>query len=360
MNFLISLLTAAVFAAVSRQALRKKPVPFYLLAILAAIGVYFLKSNSFEAQGITRYLCDMFEKAGFSTALFVLVMYAGALPAGSRCSRLLMPIRGQLSILASILTLGHNAAYGRTYFVWLLTDRSRMSNLTGAAAVCSLIMITVMLPLFATSFLTIRRKMKPVRWKRLQRWAYLFYGLIYVHVMLLNFSQRQLLRCQVNMAVYTTVFSHYAVCRILKALHKKDKTYPLGRTQCFAALLCAAAGSLFLMVPKNTPASSPLPHFSETTEAASRSLQDGTFSGTAYGYAGNITVSITVEAGQIIDIRFTGYDDELEYFDYGQDMLSIIRRDPETGIDSISGATYTTSAVRRAYNAALDSAAVSP
>ncbi|MBQ3880064.1 MAG: FMN-binding protein [Oscillospiraceae bacterium] len=37
-----------------------------------------------------------------------------------------MPMRAQLSILACILTIGHNIAYGKTYFVMLFGAPSRM------------------------------------------------------------------------------------------------------------------------------------------------------------------------------------------------------------------------------------------
>lgn len=47
-------------------------------------------------------------------------------------------------------------------------------------------MIAIMLPLFITSFKRVRRRMKPGNWKRLQRLAYVFYGLMYIHVLLLN------------------------------------------------------------------------------------------------------------------------------------------------------------------------------
>ena len=49
-------------------------------------------------------------------------------------------------------------------------------------------MIAIMLPPFITSFKRVRRRMKPGSWKRLQRLAYVFYGLMYIHVLLLNLS----------------------------------------------------------------------------------------------------------------------------------------------------------------------------
>ena len=43
-----------------------------------------------------------------------------------------------------------------------------------------------MLILTVTSFPQVRKKMNAVKWKKLQRTAYIFYGLIYAHILLIN------------------------------------------------------------------------------------------------------------------------------------------------------------------------------
>ena len=53
------------------------------------------------------------------------------------------------------------------------------------AGILSIIMILIMLPLCITSFKSVRKKMKGVTWKKLQRLAYVFYALIYAHVLVL-------------------------------------------------------------------------------------------------------------------------------------------------------------------------------
>ncbi|MCH5194966.1 MAG: hypothetical protein J1F11_13490, partial [Oscillospiraceae bacterium] len=74
-------------------------------------------------------------------------MWTGALPNGSAPIKKLMPIRGELSIFAAILTLGHNIGFGQTYFVRLFTDYSRMSSSQIAASVLTIIMLVIMIPL---------------------------------------------------------------------------------------------------------------------------------------------------------------------------------------------------------------------
>lgn len=86
------------------------------------------------------------------------------------------------------------------------------------------LLLMIMLPLFVTSFPSVRRRMQPMRWKRLQRWAYLFYGGIYLHVASLYIFD--LKRKSIEFASYTLIWGLYAILRIGKALkscRKKQK-----------------------------------------------------------------------------------------------------------------------------------------
>ncbi len=52
-------------------------------------------------------------------------MYTGALKNGSKLMKILMPIRAELSIIASILTLAHNISFGRYHFITLFTKQNQ-------------------------------------------------------------------------------------------------------------------------------------------------------------------------------------------------------------------------------------------
>lgn len=222
MTFLISFALAALLIAVGRDTLKKHPIPFYLGAAVLAVAVILCTVTGAVAAfplWFRTWVWPIFSKASFSTALFVVVMYTGALPNGSPLMKRLMPIRGELSIVASILTLGHNLSYGRTYFRFLFTQPDRLPPNQIAAAILSLLMMCIMIPLWITSFPAVRKKMKARNWKRLQRLAYAFYAMIYCHVMLLTVPS--LLQgnrtAQLTVLVYSVVFLSYAVCRIQKA-----------------------------------------------------------------------------------------------------------------------------------------------
>ena len=179
MVFLISLGIAILFVVLFDKPLRKHPAPFYAgSAIIALAATAVSWSGAALPAGFAAYLWPVLARGGLAGALFVLVMFAGAFPNGSAPIKKLMPIRGQLSIVASILTLGHNAAYGKIYFVRLFANPASLPFNQLLAAICSVLMLIVMLPLFVTSFSCVRKKMNPKKWKRLQRSAYVFYGLL--------------------------------------------------------------------------------------------------------------------------------------------------------------------------------------
>lgn len=260
MIFLISLALAVLFILACARPLKKHPFPFYAAAAAAALAVIGCTwcRVSFPAW-FQNWIWPLFARGALATALFAVVMWTGALPNGSKAMRLLMPVRGELSILASILTLGHNLAYGQTYFRLLFTLPGRLPANQRAAAVCSLVLIAIMLPLFVTSFRTVRSRMNPRSWKRLQRLAYAFYGLLYVHIMLLSVPSALAgyPRYALNILVYSIVFLGYGACRITKAqMIRIRQTDGLPRRQA-AALAGALALSLCLTAAVSFAAARP-------------------------------------------------------------------------------------------------------
>lgn len=142
-----------------------------------------------------------------------------------------MKIRGELSITAAILVLCHNFTYGITYFKMLFIKPEALSATQFTAALISLVLIIIMIVLTVTSFQAVRKKMKAKKWKQLQRTAYVFYGLMYVHIMLINipYARLGLGTYIANVVIYSIVFLGYAAMRIAKAVSAKatraGKTY---------------------------------------------------------------------------------------------------------------------------------------
>lgn len=230
MLLIISLIIVSLFIYFLKDSLKKHAGIYYIGAAVISIAVFligflpmplFLKNN----------ILGIFAKGSLGTAMFVAVMYAGALPKGSKLIAPLMKIRGELSITAAILVLCHNFTYGITYFKMLFIKPAALSATQLTAAIISLVLIIIMLVLTVTSFQAVRKKMKAKKWKQLQRTAYVFYGLMYVHIMLINipYARLGLGTYIANVVIYSIVFLGYAAMRIAKAVSVKaaraGKTY---------------------------------------------------------------------------------------------------------------------------------------
>lgn len=230
MLLIISLIIVALFIYFLKDSLKKYANIFYIGAAVISIAVFLLEFLPMPLF-VKNNILGIFAKGSIGTAMFVVVMYTGALPKGNKLIAPLMKIRGELSITAAILVLCHNFTYGMTYFRMLFTKTSLLSATQLAAAVISLVLIAIMLVLTVTSFPSVRKKMQAKKWKQLQRTAYVFYGLMYVHIMLINipYARLGLGMYIANVVIYSIVFLGYAAMRIAKAVSVKaaraGKTY---------------------------------------------------------------------------------------------------------------------------------------
>lgn len=86
--------------------------------------------------------------------------------------------------------------------------------------------------------------MNPKKWKQIQRSAYVFYGLLYVHIMLINipYARMGLHMYAVNVLVYSIVFAGYAAMRIRKWVLTKIRmpTAFYKESQCGSICVCSA------------------------------------------------------------------------------------------------------------------------
>ena len=222
MLLIISLIIVALFIYFLKDSLKKYANIFYIGVAVISIAVFLLEFLSMPLF-VKNNILGIFAKGSLGTAMFVVVMYTGALPKGNKLIAPLMKIRGELSITAAILVLCHNFTYGMTYFRMLFTKTSLLSATQLAAAVISLVLIAIMIVLTVTSFPSVRKKMQAKKWKQLQRTAYVFYGLMYVHIMLINipYARLGLGMYVANVVIYSIVFLGYAAMRISKAISVK-------------------------------------------------------------------------------------------------------------------------------------------
>ena len=119
-------------------------------------------------------------------------------------------------------------------------------------------MVLIMIPLTIMSFKTIRKKMNAKTWKKIQRFAYIFYALIYIHIMVLFVPKAQKGRegYFLSVIVYSAVFIGYAAMRIRKAYIKKKKpeTKTLPNLVCACAMIVPVSLAGVVSRSKNEPA----------------------------------------------------------------------------------------------------------
>jgi DMSO/TMAO reductase YedYZ heme-binding membrane subunit len=243
MLFIVSLVCVLALTLLLHKAIRKHPALFYALTtlvVLVLFAAYFLTDYETWPTWFTYWVVAAFARGTLSTSLFVIVMYLGVAGNSVPGAQNLRAIRGELSILGCILALGHNIYYGLYYFPNLFSGELPLAYLISTWM--SLALIAIMLPLTVTSVKAVRRRMRPPSWKRLQRWAYGFYALLYVDTMLLfaagiarsvananglapEIIQEQIISDTISLVAYSAVFLPYFALRILKAL-RDSKAQP--------------------------------------------------------------------------------------------------------------------------------------
>lgn len=217
MILIISLIFATVFYSTLSKQIKKNPGIFYvLMVILTAFIIYYYRVKMYQVypKWVTTYLVGPFKRGAFSTATFIIVMYLGAFKKNTIMAKKLFSIRGEMSIIACISTLGHNIVYGINYFPKLFLNPASLNKSQIIATSLTMGMILIMLPLFITSFRCVRNKMKAATWKKVQRLAYPFFAMIYIHVMVLYSAKLD--KQIANIIIYTLIFGIYGVLRVRK------------------------------------------------------------------------------------------------------------------------------------------------
>lgn len=375
MNFLISIMIAIVLVAIGRDFIKKHSNLCYIIAtiisILLVIGVY-TGTISKLPSGFSNTVLPYFTKSTFATALFVIVMYTGAFKNGSSLIKFLMPIRAELSIIASILTLAHNISFGKNHFVQLFTNPSSMAPNMLIAAIISLILIAIMVPLMITSFPSIRKKMGAKKWKKLQKSAYIFYALIYAHVMLIMVpvAKKGVSSYVLNVLVYSIVFLTYGAMRIRKEYVKKGYTKAKIISPIVISIVafCMVNGYVFYNPSSDVVADNKTQVSDTSTDKPSTNnenkpseevseplvLEDGVYIGSASGYNGKISVSVTVEGGVISNVDVTDHVDDEPFIDDAiLGVVDSILASQNTDVDTVSGATYSSKGIINAVKVAI-------
>ena len=82
----------------------------------------------------------------------------------------------------------------------------------------------------------------------------------------------------------------------------------------------------------------------------------GTYEGTAQGYGGEVTASVTVDAETITEVKLSGEQETPTVGGAALEELAGQVKEKGAELEGVSGATVTSDAVRKAVSSALDSA----
>lgn len=136
--------------------------------------------------------------------VFLVVMFTGVLNRGQVKKRLTL-VRAELSVIATLFILPHALAFSE----YLLED---VGVLNGTLSYyVGILAFLVMVPLSLTSFIFIRKWLGGKRWKSLHRFAYLFYALIALHLILIQNDR---------MVPYIVLFSVYFLLKAYMVITK--------------------------------------------------------------------------------------------------------------------------------------------
>lgn len=270
---------------------------------------------------------------GLGLSFLLIVMYTGILKRGTNIQKQLRDVRREFAIIGFILV---SPNVYRIIFESVYTKTPL--EIIGLIAYVSLI------PLFITSFKLIRSKIPTSLWIKIHRNAYLSYALIFIHLMTISNYQDAIL--------YYFVFTIYSVFK-LKTFFKKK---PILK----ATLITVVVGSSSLLLL------SAVPHqFEKPVDIIEgQTFNDGTYIGYAKGYHNEDTLVrvimeddeiklIVLEACGCTPLVNDGY-----YYDIAYEVAQDIRRENNTGVDYIAGATQTSRAVSKAVRDALEHAII--
>ena len=176
--------------------IRKHNLALYIGAAILSIAMFILKNKL--------PIAEPFVQGYLGLSILYIVMFTGALKNKSTLYKKLMGVRREYSIIGFILLSSHATKYligflnGEIRFEWL-----------------GVIPFVIMIPLFITSFMIIRKKFTFTTWKKIQSFAYIAYILIFVHLIIVAEMP--------NFIVYIVLFVPYIILKLLKEIKKRSQ-----------------------------------------------------------------------------------------------------------------------------------------
>lgn len=113
------------------------------------------------------------------------------------------------------------------------------------------------------------------------------------------------------------------------------------------------ASPLHAPTPEPTAPPTISPVASETPEIPEAGLADGVYTGRGQGRNGEITVRVTVQSGEIVDIQVAGHMETPKYFSLAEGIIGTILSAQSTEVDAVTRATLSSEGIKAAVADAL-------
>ena len=173
-------------------------IPFFLYLI-----TYFDRMIGFGAPNFVavpvlgEIIRDYIHVGSLSHPILIIIMYVGALDVKIPFVKKLMSIRKEISIISGFPILTHslvrvtgNFPNSLKYFTnnTEYMETARFTNELGLGIsnfsyVLGILLVVLFIPLWVTSFDSVHKRMGGVAWKKLQKWSYGLYALLFIHAM---------------------------------------------------------------------------------------------------------------------------------------------------------------------------------
>lgn len=236
-KILVNLIVLLPLVYILRKNIEKRAGWYYLGAtslafLVCGLYIYWFVTNSFPDK--SSWFGLFITNIGLGVpayVLFVVVMFQGVIKPWNKATREMLKIRGELAILASILSLAHILIYIITYIIFLILKQEYDLGFD-ILFYWTLALLVFLIPLFITSFKRIRAKMSPLKWNKLHKYSYYFYFLLHLNILFLLarrfiFIEERFenlnyaIGTYISLFIYSTIFIAYTILRIKVSRERK-------------------------------------------------------------------------------------------------------------------------------------------
>ena len=171
-------------------------IPFlmYLIPFLGGL-MGFEMPNLITVPVVGEIIRDYIHVGVLAHPILIIIMYVGALNAKIPFVKKLLSIRKEISIISGFPILTHslvrivnNLPNSLKYFTnnAEYMETAKFTNELGLGIsnfsfVLGILLVVIFIPLWVTSFDWVHKRMSAVKWKKLQKWSYGLYALLFIH-----------------------------------------------------------------------------------------------------------------------------------------------------------------------------------